>query len=410
MNNIKMSIFLTAGIITAYWGYEHIGTSLWLILLWMFLVIAFICRNLIYSQCLALYLCLFLVGGTLASHQLDAEHEPITLLTSADLSRKDVALGRMHHLREQVEQKMRSLGIEEQDFAVVAAMALGDKDALDADTRESYSISGASHVLAVSGLHITIIFQLFVMLMGGNRRRKLPLIMSLIAIWVYVMFIGLPASGVRSATMLSIYGFLQLSERRSSPIYMLALAYLLMVIFSPLSIFCISFQMSFLAVGSILLFYPLFGKLYQPQHRVGRWAWGMLCVSASAQIGTLPLIAYYFGRVSCYSLFTSFIAIPMATAVLCLCVGILLLSPLLLLPVALPIARWLIEHIADVLVAITQASNTAFRLISMLPGASIELIHLGKLRLVLSYLFIAMLYLLWKKLERLSMYKITRNR
>lgn len=405
-----MSIFLTAGIITAYWDYEHIGTSLWLILLWIFLVIAFICRNLIYSQCLALYLCLFLVGGTLASHQLDAEHEPITLLTSADLSRKDVALERMHHLREQVEQKMRSLGIEEQDFAVVAAMALGDKDALDADTRESYSISGASHVLAVSGLHITIIFQLFVMLMGGNRRRKLPLIMSLIAIWVYVMFIGLPASGVRSATMLSIYGFLQLSERRSSPIYMLALAYLLMVIFSPLSIFCISFQMSFLAVGSILLFYPLFGKLYQPQHWVGRWAWGMLCVSASAQIGTLPLIAYYFGRVSCYSLFTSFIAIPMATAVLCLCAGILLLSPLLLLPVALPIARWLIEHIADVLVAITQASNTAFRLISMLPGASIELVHLGKLRLVLSYLFIAMLYLLWKKLERLSRYKITRNR
>lgn len=410
MNNIKMSIFLTAGIITAYWGYEHIGKSLWLILLWIFLVIAFICRNLIYSQCLALYLCLFLVGGTLASHQLDAEHEPITLLTSADLSRKDVALERMHHLREQVEQKMRSLGIEEQDFAVVAAMALGDKDALDADTRESYSISGASHVLAVSGLHITIIFQLFVMLMGGNRRRKLPLIMSLIAIWVYVMFIGLPASGVRSATMLSIYGFLQLSERRSSPIYMLALAYLLMVIFSPLSIFCISFQMSFLAVGSILLFYPLFGKLYQPQHWVGRWAWGMLCVSASAQIGTLPLIAYYFGRVSCYSLFTSFIAIPMATAVLCLCAGILLLSPLLLLPVSLPIARWLIEHIADVLVAITQASNTAFRLISMLPGASIEHIHLGKLRLVLAYLFIAMLYLLWKKLERLSRYKITRNR
>lgn len=405
-----MSIFLTAGSITAYWGYEHIGTSLWLILLWIFLVIAFICRNLIYSQCLALYLCLFLVGGTLASHQLDAEHEPITLLTNADLSRKDVALERMHHLREQVEQKMRSLGIEKQDFAVVAAMALGDKDALDADTRESYSISGASHVLAVSGLHITIIFQLFVMLMGGNRRRKLPLIMSLIAIWVYVMFIGLPASGVRSATMLSIYGFLQLSERRSSPIYMLALAYLLMVIFSPLSIFCISFQMSFLAVGSILLFYPLFGKLYQPQHRVGRWAWGMLCVSASAQIGTLPLIAYYFGRVSCYSLFTSFIAIPMATAVLCLCAGILLLSPLLLLPVSLPIARWLIEHIADVLVAITQASNTAFRLISMLPGASIEHIHLGKLRLVLSYLFIAMLYLLWKKLERLSRYKITRNR
>lgn len=405
-----MSIFLTAGIITAYWSYEHIGTSLWLILLWIFLVIAFICRNLIYSQCLALYLCLFLVGGTLASHQLDAEHEPITLLTSADLSRKDVALERMHHLREQVEQKMRSLGIEEQDFAVVAAMALGDKDALDADTRESYSISGASHVLAVSGLHITIIFQLFVMLMGGNRRRKLPLIMSLIAIWVYVMFIGLPASGVRSATMLSIYGFLQLSERRSSPIYMLALAYLLMVIFSPLSIFSISFQMSFLAVGSILLFYPLFGKLYQPQHWVGRWAWGMLCVSASAQIGTLPLIAYYFGRVSCYSLFTSFIAIPMATAVLCLCAGILLLSPLLLLPVSLPIARWLIEHIADVLVAITQASNTAFRLISMLPGASIEHIHLGKLRLVLAYLFIAMLYLLWKKLERLSRYKITRNR
>ena len=406
MNNIKMSILLTAGIITAYLGYEYIATSHWLILLWLFLMAAFLCRNLIFSQCLALYLCPFCAGGTLASHQLDAEHEPITLMTSSELSRVDVALARMQHFRDNVEQELRDIGIEEQDFAVVAAMALGDKDALDKDTKESYSISGASHVLAVSGLHITIIFQLFVMLMGGNRRRKLPLFLSLIAIWVYVMFIGMPVSAVRSATMLSIYGFVQLSQRHSAPLNTLAFAYLLMVVFSPLSIFSINFQMSFLAVGSILLFYPLFSKLYHPRHRLSRWVWGMLCVSAAAQIGIIPLIAHYFGRLSCYSLITSFIAIPMATAVLCLCAVTLILSPLLLLSFATPVVQWLIEHIADMMVAITQFANTAFRLISMLPGASIEHIHLGKLRLVLSYLFVAMLYLLWKKMENFCRYKM----
>ena len=73
-------------------------------------------------------------------------------------------------------------------------MAMGDKGSLDRETKESFSISGTSHILAVSGLHIGIIFQLFVILLGGKRRSRPTIALSLVAVWAYVVFIGFPPS------------------------------------------------------------------------------------------------------------------------------------------------------------------------------------------------------------------------
>lgn len=113
-------------------------------------------------------------------------------------------------------------------------MALGDKSALDSNTRNSYSISGASHILAVSGLHIGIIFQLFIFLLGGRKYSVYTIILSLISIWTYVFLIGLPASAVRAAIMLSAYSLSLAFHRTGLPLNILASAYIFMLFISPL--------------------------------------------------------------------------------------------------------------------------------------------------------------------------------
>ena len=399
--NIRMSIILSAGIIMARYGYDQISPALWLILLLIMTSMAIILRKWIQSQHILLYICLFLLGGLLTSYQEYREQKPTSYFTTNELSELDRFQITAQERRAETEQKMKGLGIENEDFGVIAAMALGDKTALDKDTKEVYSVAGASHVLAVSGLHISIIFQLLIMLLGGNRRHIFVIFSALLAIWMYVLFIGMPASAVRSATMLSVYGFATISRRNGNSLLSLSTAFTIMLLWNPLYLFDLSFQMSFAAVGSIIVFMPLLSSLYHPTHRLSQWIWSMLCVSAAAQIGTLPLITYYFGRISCYSLLTTFIAIPAATGILYLCCMLMLLSPFLLLSPTVTLASWLTGWVAKALVSITHFANTAFHLISLAPGASIDGIHLSLPALFCIYAVIGLVYAGWVRIKRI---------
>lgn len=400
--NIRMSIILSAGIIMARYGYDQISPALWLILLLIMTSMAIILRKWIQSQHILLYICLFLLGGLLTSYQEYREQKPTSYFTTNELSELDRFQITAQERRAETEQKMKGLGIENEDFGVIAAMALGDKTVLDKDTKEIYSIAGASHVLAISGLHISIIFQLLIMLLGGNRRHIFIIFSALLAIWMYVLFIGMPASAVRSATMLSVYGFTTISRRNKNSLQSLSFSFTIMLLWNPLYLFDISFQMSFAAVGSIIVFMPSLSSLYHPTHRLSQWIWGMLCVSAAAQIGTLPLITYYFGRISCYSLLTTFIAIPAATGILYLCCMLMLLSPFLLLSPTVAPASWLTGWVAKALVSITHFANTAFHLTSLAPGACIDGIHLSLPILFIIYAIMGLVYAGWMKIRRIK--------
>lgn len=400
--NIRMSIILSAGIIMARYGYDQISPALWLILLLIMTSMAIILRKWIQSQHILLYICLFLLGGLLTSYQEYREQKPTSYFTTNELSELDRFQITAQERRAETEQKMKGLGIENEDFGVIAAMALGDKTVLDKDTKEVYSVAGASHVLAISGLHISIIFQLLIMLLGGNRRHIFIIFSALLAIWMYVLFIGIPASAVRSATMLSVYGFTTISRRNKNSLQSLSFSFTIMLLWNPLYLFDISFQMSFAAVGSIIVFMPLLSSLYHPTHRLSQWIWGMLCVSAAAQIGTLPLITYYFGRISCYSLLTTFIAIPAATGILYLCCMLMLLSPFLLLSPTVAPASWLTGWVAKALVSITHFANTAFHLTSLAPGACIDGIHLSLPILFIIYAIMGLVYAGWMKIRRIK--------
>lgn len=416
---MSFSLVLTAGIITAKYSYDYLSMRHWLaisILLWSIAACCYmmtqlirrhnpssrIIDKLIHYQCLNLYLCIFCLGSCITTHHIDHLNAPVQIKAYQSLSSFERTILKAQDFRQQAEQQLHTLHIGEQDFAVIAAMAMGDKSALNQETKEAYSISGTSHILAVSGLHIGIIFQLIILLLGGKRRSKLTIILSTTIVWAYVIFIGFPASAVRAATMLSIYSMVLLSLRPDPTLNTLALAYIIMVLVNPFNIFDIGFQMSFLAVGSILLFYPLFFCLLSSHSNIIRAIWGLFCVSLAAQIGTLPLIVFYFGRISCYSLITSFIAIPAATLILYLCVLLFILSPLTYISFLASSIEGLMQLVMNVLTSITQFINTAFRLTSMLPGASIEHVHLSLLQLAILYVAILAGYFAFVKWYRLK--------
>lgn len=278
--------------------------------------------------------------------------------------------------------------VEGQDngpYAVLAAMALGDKSALTKELKDVYAVTGASHVLALSGLHLGIIYALLSLLVVGRRWQMVSQVLIVLCIWAFVFLVGMSTSVVRSATMLTVYALLSLGHRDKMTINTLAFTAIVMLIASPLSLYDVGFLMSFMAVFAILVLMPLmmgvFPMTFLLSHQAVRWVWSMVAVSCAAQIGVAPLIAYYFGRFSTYFLLTNFIVIPAATL-------ILWLSPVVLV---FPSLAYLLLYVVGLL-------NAILTKMAAIPWASIEGLHPTKLQTAMMYVIIAACYLLVKRL------------
>lgn len=279
-------------------------------------------------------------------------------------------------------QRYRQLDADDSQYAVIAAMALGDKSAMSRELKDVYAVSGASHVLALSGLHLGIIYMLLSLLVVGRRFRVVSQVVIVFSIWAFVLLVGMSSSVVRSALMISVYALLSLANRNRASLNALALAAILILLFSPASLYDVGFQLSFSALLAILLIQPLFERprivTFLFDRPVLRWLYGLCTVSISAQVGVAPLIAYYFGRFSTYFILTNLLVIPLTTAILYLALTTLLL----------PVAGVLLVKMVGWL-------NVSLSFIATsLPCASIEGLHPSVLQTVLVYVFMFSIYLI----------------
>lgn len=293
---------------------------------------------------------------------------------------------RMLEYREQLLQQYRAT-MNPATYEVVAAMTLGDKTALTKETREKFNMTGASHILAISGLHLGIIYMMVSLLAWGRRWRIVAQVLTLVLLWGFAFLVGLPASVVRATTMLTIYGLLSLGYRQNSSLNVLAFTAIVILACHPEALFEVGFQMSYLAVFAILLFYPtLYGMISEKwlmEHRVVRWIWGMTTVSLCAQLGVGPLIAFYFHRFSTYFLLTNFIVIP--------CAYLILVGGFLLL-----LTSW--TMIASALATVVTIMTQSLTAIAALPIASIGNLYPSLLQTVLVYVLIGCLSIIFLKL------------
>ena len=331
-------------------------------------------------QSIAILACFLLVGVFLMQRHLSASDE------SVSMSRLDKSKAYFLNQRGILLDRLADSGVDGDAYAVVAAMALGDKSALTHEIRDTYSVSGASHVLALSGLHLGIIYGLLWLLLPHRRWPAVSQTVILIAIWLYVLLVGMPVSVVRSAVMLTVYGILSIAHRNKMSVNALAFTAIVMLLWNPEWLFDIGFQLSFMAVLAILLFVPVFEDMFSAQylqeHRWFRRVWGLVAVSVSAQIGVAPLIAYYFGRLSTYFLLTNFIVLPAAYLILGLSLIVLLF----------PSLAYILLYIVDTL-------NAVLLRITAIPGSSIDGFHPNVLQVVLTYVIIFCTYLLIERIK-----------
>ncbi|MGB0933854.1 MAG: ComEC/Rec2 family competence protein [Lishizhenia sp.] len=192
--------------------------------------------------------------------------------------------------------------------AVASALLLGDKALLDRDTRNEFNTAGAMHVLAVSGLHVGIlllILESFFKQIPFLRKKKLYLIFAIIALWLYACLTGLSPSVIRATLMFSLLAFGQLQGKSMISLNIISFSALIMLLINPRYLFDIGFQLSYVAMFSISLFYLPIARLFQFRYSKIQKIWEGLAVCFAAQIGTIPLTLYYFHQFPNYFILTN---------------------------------------------------------------------------------------------------------
>lgn len=284
--------------------------------------------------------------------------------------------------------RFREWDSDGQGMAVAAAMTLGHKADLSAETRDAYMASGVAHVLALSGMHLGVIYMLLSFLFRGRRFPLLRESLLVSAVWTYVFLVGMPPSAVRSALMLSVYSFVGLTGRDRMSLNVLAFSALLMLVANPFCLYDIGFQQSYISVASILVVNgSLNHAVYSVSRRggmVARWLFGLIVMSCSAQLATAPLVVYYFGRLPLLFLLANIVAIPLVTIILYLSVASLLLF---FIPA--------LQHYAVLsLSCITTFLNKYLAWVASLPGATVTDIHITPVQTVSLYVIIISLFLI----------------
>ena len=267
---------------------------------------------------------------------------------------------RMLRLRDDMVDKYSDY-FEGSSFAVLSALTLGDKRQLDASTRTLFAGGGVSHVLALSGLHLGILFSIYhFLVLGACRRYNIYLFLSLLGVvglWAFVLLAGSPVSLIRAAVMFSIMQLCSCLRRDSMSINNLALAAFILLFINPQTLFDVGFQLSCISVLFILLLMPHVPVPSWLSTRRGLLAvYKLLVVSFCAQLGTAPLVAYYFHTLPMYGLFANLFVVPM--------VYVILFGAILFF--LLPFVR---EIIAVVLNFSLEVIETLLERISTLPGA-----------------------------------------
>lgn len=290
-------------------------------------------------------------------------------------------------LREYFLSQFKAYGIDGQQFAVISALSLGYKDFLDDELRRVYSSTGAMHILAVSGLHVGILYFLLasalLFLPTSRISRYGKLFVVLIFLWFFALLTGLSASVCRSALMFSLVAIGQCFNTRSNIYNTLAVAAFVLLVINPMNLFNIGFQLSFLAVLSIVVFHPYIYGLIHFKNRIFDYGWSLIAVSVAAQIGTFPLTAACFSQFPNYFIVTNLIAIPLATVILYLAVLLLVVS---FIPV---IAIW-VGKLLNVLLLLL---NSALQWVDGLPGSQIKGVHISSVQMFVLILCIVLLAL-----------------
>jgi len=211
--------------------------------------------------------------------------------------------------------------IDGQEFAVLQALTLGDKSEIDEDTRQSYVASGAMHILAVSGLHVGIIYMILNFFLGFLDKFKtkkwnygsfIKASILILFLWTFALISGLSPSVRRAALMFMIVIIGRAIKNKVSIYNSISASAFILLLLDPYQIMNVGFQLSYAAVISIIHFQPKILKLFVIKNKILYYFWSLTAVSIAAQIGTAPISMFYFHVFPNYFFIANLIVIPLA--------------------------------------------------------------------------------------------------
>lgn len=227
-----------------------------------------------------------------------------------------------------VQSVLKKYILKQENFALADGILLGHRADIDMDLYNAFAYTGILHILSVSGLHVGIIYGMLLFLLSfiKDKNRKIKIakfIFITLFIWLFAFVTGFSAACVRAAILFTLLNYGKISNENSNNLNLLGGAALLQLLIDPNNLYDIGFQLSYLAMLGLFIFYkPIYALFYHP-NKVVDWTWQLWSASLAAQVFTVPLSIYYFGNFPTYFLFANIFAIPLSAVILWLSVALI---------------------------------------------------------------------------------------
>jgi len=295
-------------------------------------------------------------------------------------------------IREQLISRIDKVITDHESRAIIHAMLLGDKTDLSTEQKEAYSRTGISHILALSGMHIS-----FIVLLLGWLTCRLPRwvqhIITLTGTWGFIFMVGLPVSAIRAGIMLSILLLNPFKGQRSMAMDRWAMAAIILLILNPIYLLDIGFQLSFAAVAGILLFMPFFKIIPHIPLFIQEGTY----ISLSAQLAVLPLTLWHFGTFPIYFLLTNLLVCLLFTPlIMYLSIAITIIGEITIIS----------SPLSSILTYIIHLQQAIVDFIQNLPGSQISFQYFNVGSLITGYITIIILLKYLHKKDSKSIIKL----
>lgn len=285
----------------------------------------------------------------------------------------------------------KSLNLSHEAFTFVTALTLGYKEDLSNELKRAFQASGTSHVLAVSGLHVGIIFAAIALLTTifgkVSKLRVFQQVVIITSLWAYALLTGMSPSVTRATIMLTIALIGKATNRNLFTYNIISASAFLILLFNPLQLFDVGFQMSFAAVISIVAINPILVGIIKPNHKISKWITNLITISLSAQLGVLPITLYYFGTFPTYFFLANLIVVPAIT------IAIYTAAPTIVVTIFSDMGATLLKPIQQVfkwaLESIIEITLRFVYLIESLPMSQLNNIHISLFQTIIAIITIS---------------------
>lgn len=281
--------------------------------------------------------------------------------------------------RNSIQAIIHQIYYSDQTESIIEALIIGDKSNLDSRLKSIYTKTGAIHILAISGLHVGLIFLIpFTILTRLTSNPVFIYSASILVVFAFTLISGASPSVLRAFCMLTLFSIGKVLKKPTATFNILYLSALFLLIIDPRLIFQIGFQLSFMAVFGILSFNKLILSYTNIKNKILNYLWQINVVSISAQLGTIGISLYYFNAFAISFPLSGIIVIPLAPVIITL--GLLSI-------VCFPLNNLLAIQIANLNTEIINLQNYLLEAISEVEWLYMKDLQIDLLDVVFYYFF-----------------------